>query len=265
MPLRVRLRVYALIIAAVVAAALSQATAVRAQTPDRRGEVVTRVPEYRGERASAPIPPGQHVRNEGGSDGAGLCVISSMLANGQYQEVPGLEGAKQSQFWQTAKSRPGGYGPDKLIGLIRETLPGEKYASLLNASPEDLDRLSRAGYPIGGVMAWGQGYPGRISHMISLAHYRKDGNACIVDNNFPGEYHWMPAAEYDARFRANGSWAFIWTRLPTPAVITLTAAGIGAAVLFGLAGAQLLAAAGLLAHESQEPDPYFDPIPIPEK
>jgi hypothetical protein len=240
----------------------------RAQTPDRRGEVVTRVPEYQGERASAPIPPEMHQRNEGGSDGAGLCVISSCLANGLYQGVPGLADGKASAFWRAAKSRPGGYGPDKLVNLVRETLPGEKYASIESAGPDDLDRLSRAGYPIGGVMAWGQGYPGRISHMVSLIHYRKGGRACIVDNNFPGEFHWLPAEEYDARFRANGSWAFLFTRPPVVAVAGVSLALLAAFILF-CAGTGEAAAAGVLWVEPDEVeggdlvapelDPYFSP------
>jgi hypothetical protein len=248
-----------------VALALSLAVpAAHAQSP--RGETVTRTPEFNGERASAPIPPELHVRNEGGSDGAGLCVISSMLANGQYQKVPGLEGGKNSALWRTAKSRPGGYGPGKLINLVRETLPNEKYASFENCDEETLDRLSRQGYPIGAVMAWGQGYNGRISHMISLVHYRKGGNACVVDNNFPGEYHWMPATEeYLRRFQANGSWAFIWTRLPPIVRVAAVGLGIlGGGVLLFFAAVQLGAAAVTLFFEPRprEPEPAPGPVPV---
>lgn len=193
-------------------------------TPDRRGEDVQEKPSYRGVNANAPIPPKFHVRNEGGSDGQGLCVISSILVNGQYQGVPGLnvpdaEGraGKGSRLWRTAKSRPGGYGPDKLQRLVDQVMPGEKWASYVGRDTDVLDKLSAKGYPIGATMNTGQLYRYMpIHHMISLVHYSKRDNlACVVDNNRPGFYSWMPRAEFDRRWFDGGTgWAWIWTRLP---------------------------------------------------
>ena len=188
--------------------------------PDRRGEETTTLPQYKGVTASAPIPPDLHVQNEGGSNGAGLCVISSVLCNGQYQGVPGLVGeGKGSKLWITAKRRPGGYYPDKLAKLVEETVPGETYASYNDTDPALLDKLSRAGYPIGATMNTGAMYGYRpIHHMISLIHFRQGGTACVVDNNDPGKYHWMPAAEFQRRWIDGGTgWAWIWTRLPKAA------------------------------------------------
>ena len=76
-----------------------------------------------------------------------------------------------------------------------------------------------------------------IHHMISLAHYSKrDGLACVVDNNDPGKYHWMPIAEYDRRWFDGGTgWAWIWTRLPPRAAsVAVFIFGIGILIL-GLA------------------------------
>jgi hypothetical protein len=183
----------------------------------RAGEVHTQTPYYNGERLSAPLSldPARQIKNEGGSNGAGLCVISSVLANGQYQGVPGLEGGKQSVLWRTAKSRWGGYSPDKLKSLVNEVMPNEKWASYYGPDTGVLDTLSRQGYPIGATMNTGERYGGMpISHMVSLVHYRKGGTAAVVDNNFPGEYTWMPASEYDRRWKGWGGegWAWIWTR-----------------------------------------------------
>lgn len=184
---------------------------------DRRGEETTTSTTYHNVTASAPIPPEMHIKNEGGSDGAGLCVISSILCNGQYQNVPSLVGqGKQSALWKTAKSRPGGYGPEKLARLVEQVMPGETYASYTDTNPSILDQLSRKGYPIGATMKTGALYNYMpIHHMISLIHYRKNEYACVVDNNDPGRYHWMPAAEFDRRWVDGGTgWAWIWTRLP---------------------------------------------------
>lgn len=248
----------------------------QAQTPDHRGEVVLDQPVYRGERASAPIPPSMHVRNEGGSDGAGLCVISSILANGMYQGVPGLnvrgpkgrpteehpEGTpgqpgKGSALWRAAKSAPGGYSPDKLDRLLRRVMPDEKYAQLVGSgSAEDrdqLERISRAGYPVGVTMNTANLYGYQpIHHMVSLAHYRKDGYACVIDNNRPGFYSWMPAREFDRRWPDMGvAWAWFWTRLPVAAAAR---AGYGIAVgLLIVAGT--LFALGVLRHRTEECEP----------
>lgn len=208
-----------------------------AQAPDRRGEAVSDRPSYRGESANAPIPPAMHIRNEGGSDGAGLCVISSVTINGHYQGVPGLDAGKGSLLWRTAKARPGGYSPDKLASLVDEVMPDERYASYVGTNPAILDRLSGEGYPVGATMSTGALYGYRpIHHMISLAHYRTGGYACVVDNNDPGKYHWMPADEFARRWIDGGvGWAWIWTRKSAagPALAALLLLTAAAVVLIG--------------------------------
>lgn len=226
---------------ALLALAVAQATA---QAPDRRGEVALDVPAYQGTTAAAPIPREMHLRNEGGSNGAGLCVIASAVINGQYQAVPGLvdtpdaqgRAGKGSRLWQAAKRRPGGYSPGKLERLVSEVMPDEKWASYVGRDYTVLDRLSKQGYPIGATMNTGALYGYRpINHMVSLVHYRTGGLACVVDNNDPGKYHWMPAAEFDRRWIDGGTgWAWVWTRLPSRALAIALApfALIGGAVAF---------------------------------
>lgn len=222
-------------------------------TPDRRGEVVLDRPEYKGIKANAPIPTNLHIRNEGGSDGAGLCVISSILANGRYQHVPGLEGGKDSNLWRTAKGRRGGYGPDKLANLVNEVMPGEKWASYVGRDTSILDKLSAEGYPIGSTMNTGALYGySPIHHMISLTHYSKrDGYACVVDNNDPGKYHWMPTSEYDRRWIDGGiGWAWIWLR--KPGNLARVAVVVFASTLFIGGGFILLTVAAALRLEPSD-------------
>lgn len=203
---------------------LAACSAASAQAPSGRNEVDTGEPALEGRSANAPIPSEFHIKNEGGSDGAGLCVISSVLANGSYQGVPGLEGGageagKQSTLWRTAKSRPGGYYPEKLAELVDEVMPGEGYASFLDTDPAVLDRLSKMGYAIGLTMNTGELYDWqKISHMVSNVHFDWANDlACHVDNNRPGVYVWTTAKETLRRAidgAAGEYWAWIWTRLP---------------------------------------------------
>lgn len=227
-----------LLIIALAATATGTVAPCRAQEPDRRGEIALDVPEYQGVRASAPIPPEDHIKNEGGSDGAGLCVISSILANGRYQHVPGLEGGKDSELWREAKARPGGYYPEKLEKLVNEALPGEQWFSWEGDGTDLLERYSAAGYPIGATMNTGALYNYMpIHHMISLIHLDRDW-ACVVDNNDPGKYHWMPAREFGRRFPDAGKgWGFVWLRktsagayiLPSALLLIASAAALFAA------------------------------------
>lgn len=210
------------------ALALALPLRVSAQTPDRRGEVALDMPTYRGVTANAPIPPELHIRNEGGSNGAGLCVISAILSNGMYQRVPGLEGGKRSLLWRTAKGRPGGYSPQKLEALLKEVLPGEKWLSVQGDATDVIERYNRLGYPAAATMSTGRQYGYMpIHHFVQPVHADAD-LVCVVDNNDPGKYHWMPRAEYDRRYPDGlTGWTFIWLRSPKAAVrLALSSAAV---------------------------------------
>jgi len=173
-----------------------------AQQPDHRGEVITEVPEWRGVKASAPIPSWMHILNEGGSDGAGLCVIASNVIDGTYQDVPGLNEGKESPVWLLAKKRPGGYYPSKLEALFREAGLQTAWFSAEGSADELLpviEYYTGQGIPVGVTMNTGRFYQYQtIAHMVSCLHL--DANwACIVDNNNPGYYHWMPRDEFARR------------------------------------------------------------------
>lgn len=239
------------IVAAIAALAITGQDA-RSQETDRRGETVVERTSYRGESLSNPIPKQFHIRNEGGSNGAGLCVISSILANGLHAGVPGLDvpdengqRGKGSKLWTTAKGRPGGYGPGKLASLVGEVLPDEKFASYVGTDYTVLDRWSKAGYKVGATMNTGQLYHYMpIHHMISLEKYRTDGTAWVLDNNRPGYWSVMPAAEFRRRWIDLGTgWAWIWTRRPSTPVLAV--GGVGLALF-------LLSLAALVASEAEE-------------
>ncbi len=218
-----------------------------ASAQDKRGEIVLDVPKYEGTTANAPVPAEYHIKNEGGSDGSGLCVISSVLINGAYQGIPALAGLKGSNLWKTAKSRPGGYYPAKLEKLLNEVLPGEKWFSWEGESTDLVREYSAKGFPVATTTNTGALYNyAPIHHMISLIHL-DDKWACIVDNNDPGKYHWMPAQEYNKRFRdGQQGWGFVWLRMPESRIDEYQA--LGAAVLL-MAGGMML----IIGHRRRAP------------
>ncbi|OJW20464.1 MAG: hypothetical protein BGO49_04445 [Planctomycetales bacterium 71-10] len=198
-------------------AILATAGPARAQQlPTGRAEVVTTEPRLGSVVANAPIPAEMHIRNEGSDvDGAGLCVISSILANGMYQGVPGLESGKGSELWKRAKAEPGGYYPEKLEKLLKEVLPDEKWFSWEGEGTDLVRAYNAKGYPVGSTTNTGELYEGKpVHHMISDAHL-DEAVACIIDNNDPGKYRWVTAAEFARRFPDGGKgWGFVWLRLP---------------------------------------------------
>lgn len=199
-----------------LALALLAPSIAEAQQPEGRREVVTSAPRLGSLVANAPIPPDLHIENQGSDvDGAGLCVISSILANGRYQGVPGLEAAKDSALWRAAMAAPGGYYPEKLERLLKEVLPDEKWFSWEGEGTDLVKKYSAEGYPVGITMNTGELYGGQpIHHMVSNVH-ADDRVACYVDNNDPGNFHWITDAEASRRFPDGGKgWGFVWLRRP---------------------------------------------------
>lgn len=174
-----------------------------AQTPDHRGEVVTDEPVYKGVTANAPIPAPQHFRNEAGSDGSGLCVYASNVIDGVYQDVPELRAGKDSDLWKYVKGRPGGSYPEKFENDLKAVGVETAWFQFEGSSDEALAIIrhyNSQGLPVGVTMNTGALYNYQpIHHMVSLVHI-DDDLACIVDNNDPGKYHWMPRAEFAKRF-----------------------------------------------------------------
>lgn len=203
-------------VSALLALSIPAGPRIFAQMPTGRREVVTVEPRLGSIVANAPIPTRLHVRNEGSDvDQAGLCVIASLIANGAFQGVPGLEGLKASELWKMAKAEAGGYYDEKLRNLLKRVMPDEKWVSWEGTSTELLEEYSSRGYPLGTTMNTAELYQMQgIHHMVSNGHVGPDV-AMYVDNNAPGEYHWITRAEFDRRYVDGAAgWTFVWLRRP---------------------------------------------------
>ena len=217
--------------------------------PDGRGEVWGGI-SYQGRTAQCPIPHALRKRNEGGSDGAGLCVIASQVCDGNWQAMV----AEMADFWRAAKERRGGYWPERLKGLVKELHPEIKYLSYEGDETDWMQLWLGYGVPVGVTYGTGRGYRyQQISHMVSLVGLWDD-LAAVIDNNFPRWVAWMPRAEFDRRFTMTGGygWGFLWRKLmkdrgapetEDAAIALLAAAGLGIGGLGLLGGAGLIGAA----------------------
>lgn len=162
------------------------------------------------------LPAALHLKNVGGSDGAGLCVFTSISHSARWSNVGLLE-----NFRDWMKRYPGGGYPSKVDQKIAQIakekgVPPPAYLQI-EGGRETLDVLRAAlasGRMPGVTYSFSptKRYGGqRIAHMVSLVHL-DDKNAAILDNNYPGidKYEWISVEEFLQTFTGGRSgWAVI--------------------------------------------------------
>lgn len=160
-----------------------------------------------------------HRKNVGGSDGAGLCVFTSIMHSARYQHVKVLE-----DFQDWMKQYPGGGYPDKVKQKIAQVckernVPEPAYIQVQGKDLEILKLACRTGRMPAVTYSYGSRYGGsKIAHMVSLpsagAGEGPDGRGwyVVLDNNFPGAnaYAWLSEADFLHTYAAGGQgWAVI--------------------------------------------------------
>ncbi len=164
--------------------------------------------------AQASIPTRYWTKNTGGSNGAGLCVFTSIQHSAVRQNIAIL---RDFQKWM--RSRPGGGYPQKVDRMIAEKCSGANVArpSYLQVVNNDLDILRAAcksGRMPGVTYCFSPSgrYGGqRIAHMVSLIHADQKWFG-ILDNNYvgPGQIEWLTEKEFYATYTGGGGgWAWI--------------------------------------------------------
>lgn len=146
------------------------------------------------------LPADLQVKNVGGSDGAGLCVFTSIMHSARFQNVELLY---DFQSWM--RDKPGGGWPDKVKDMIAR-LAKEKgveppdYVQVENNDLEILKLACRTGRMPG--VTYSRSPTGRyggqsISHMVSLVT-ATDKHFAVLDNNYIGTnaYEWMSPSEF---------------------------------------------------------------------
>jgi hypothetical protein len=154
-----------------------------------------------------------HLRNRGGSDGAGLCVFASLKHSSIWQHV-----------WQTQMifewmfKYPGGGYPAKVDKVIAQICKekGQPVPPYFQIESRDLTILKLAcktgrmpgiTYNFSPTGRYGGSH---ISHMVSLVH-ASDKWFVIIDNNYPGSIEWMDPETFLRVYAGSGNgWAVVF-------------------------------------------------------
>ena len=159
------------------------------------------------------LPPDLHMQNCGGSDGAGLCVFTSIEHAVRWQNVGQLHG-----FQDFMKRRPGGGYPEKVDRMIaaackEKGAPIPRYLQVESPDLEILKLACRTGRMPSVTYSFSPSgrYGGaRISHMVTMLH-ADEKLVCILDNNFPRTWEWMTPNEFKRAYTggAKNGWSVI--------------------------------------------------------
>lgn len=165
------------------------------------------------------LPAQEHLKNKGGSDGAGLCVFTSIDHAARWQAVEQLIGFRD---WMT-KHKGGGW-PEKVDDMVGRICKerGVPVPDYIQVEGRDLGILKLA-CKTGRMpsVTYERSPTGRyggkkIAHMVSLPH-ADDRWFCILDNNYPGtdKYEWMTPEEFGKVCYGSG-WSVILLDPPPP-------------------------------------------------
>jgi hypothetical protein len=176
-----------------------------------------------GTRATIDLPASQHIKNVGGSDGAGLCVFTSIQHAAYWQNVRTLDG-----FREWMRKRPGGGWPEKVDQTFAQFCreKGQSVPPYIQHTGGDpgflelalqTDRCPCVTYSgLDDFYRDRFGRPAVIAHMVNLA-YLDGSRAAIIDNNRPGVWVWMTRKEFLDRWLGNsGGWAVVLLAPPPP-------------------------------------------------
>lgn len=170
------------------------------------------------------LPQSLHLRNKGGSDGAGLCVFTSLTHSASYQNIPVLQDFRD---WMTRY--PGGGWPEKVESMVNKVCAERKAPRPVTIQVEsnDLEILKtavRLGRMPGVTYSFSPSgrYGGRrIAHMVTLVAADAGPNHlwAILDNNYPDTIEWMSEDQF-RRTYSGGSrgWSCIFTGPGPPPV-----------------------------------------------
>lgn len=158
-----------------------------------------------GEEIQCMLPEEFHLKNRGGSDGAGLCVDCSVQHACIYQRVRPLE-----DFFKWHWDKPGGSWPDRVDKDIAQICQekGVAVPDYIQAEDRDNRRLislfTKTGRMVGATYGYsptGRYNGQKIAHMISIAHCTPPhAGSCgwvgVLDNNFPRTIEWTPYDQF---------------------------------------------------------------------
>lgn len=168
------------------------------------------------------FPGDRHKLNQGGSDGAGLCVFDSAHHAGDWQGDPLFYA-----IFQWMRKHPGGGWPEKFDSMIARAsqelgLPIPEYIHVQDNDLEILKLACKNGLMPSSTYSWsptGRYNGRRIAHMVNVVHASDEWFA-VLDNNYIGEnaYEWMKPTEFLKSYSGGRTgWSIILlTKSPPP-------------------------------------------------
>lgn len=143
-------------------------------------------------------PADRHTRNVAGSDGAGLCVFTSMHHAGDWQDDPLF--AVMQEFM---RNYPGGGYPEKVDAVLQKAAAkyGYPVPDYIHIKQTDLELLKLAAKNrLMPMVTYGKSLTGRyngqyINHMVNLAN-ATDNWFAVLDNNYIKTFEWLKPGEF---------------------------------------------------------------------
>lgn len=159
-------------------------------TPQPGQDAIINGPTYDGRTIAINLPISQHMENSVGTDNLGLCTFTALEIAARWQYVPELFG-----FQKHREQFKGGGNPRIMDEAILEFAgPSVQYLQVRTFDEALFDLAIKTGRMPACTYGYSARYGGNVSHMVNAVH---SDNEWIVflDNNFPGNYEWVPRAE----------------------------------------------------------------------
>lgn len=220
---------FRLSVAEVNAAPLTPISTAPEQFPRPRapgGDSIVNGRSYQGEDLDCDFPPAEWIKNRGGSDGAGMCVMSSIEMSARWQGLEQMRGLREwcAQF-------PGGANPPKVDQQIAafcrsKGIEAPRYLQYTGPNPESIiDLASRSGRMAAITYGWSPRYGHTISHMTCCPHLSGQFGVCLDNNPVGGVdqehlFEWMSRDELLKRIKhpSGSGWVFVWLDAGPPPI-----------------------------------------------
>lgn len=166
-----------------------------------------------GSTTAINLPEDLRLRNTGGTDGAGLCVFTSIFMASEWQNESSMKDFRKNM----ENERGGGY-PEKVDRMMKKYAPGVQYIQYEGSDSHVIDLAIKTGrMPCITYDGHDPHYGGSISHMVCcIASTDKWG--CILDNNYikDSQLVWMSKEALMQRFGGDGGWCFVLLKPGAP-------------------------------------------------
>src|SRR5262249_23495288 len=142
-------------------------------------------PSFAGSEIQCDLWPEDHVKNQAGRDGKGLCVFASLDMAARWQNVSALIGFRDFISQHFCRGHP-----QKVAAMIpraaaAKSQPAPRYWQFTDGDPAKLQRILDTGRIACVTYGYSPRYGGPIAHMVCLVHLDCKW-AVVLDCNFPG-------------------------------------------------------------------------------